>query len=40
MAKIGQQKEYHLEIFHLVPLNPLKNKPPFDLGNEEQGGSE
>ena len=28
MAKIGQWKWYHLRIFHLAPLNPLKLNPP------------
>ena len=37
MAKIGQQKRYHLGIFHLAPLNPLKLNPLLTLGMKKKG---
>ena len=38
MAKIGQQKWYHLRIFHLAPLNPLKLNPLLTSEINKKGG--
>ena len=37
MAKIGQQKLYHLKIFHLAPLNPIKLNSLLTSGIDKKG---
>ena len=37
MAKIGQQKTYHLGIFHWAPLYPLKLNPFLTSGMKKKG---
>ena len=37
MAKIGQQKWYHLRIFNLALLNPQKLNPFLTLGMKKKG---
>ena len=37
MARIGQQKRYHLGIFHLAPLNSLKLNPLLTSGMKKRG---